>query len=90
MPTGVGHLEEKIATYDALFSVLSRADSGHRILCGDFNSPEREFSDGTLVGWGKRVQRDAEHRVLVGLADYDLRDIFRQLHGHDVQAWSAA
>jgi exonuclease III len=34
------------------------------------------------------VQRDAEHRVLVGLADYDLRDIFRQLHGHDVQAWS--
>jgi exonuclease III len=49
----------KVETFEGIATRLAtRCDDAHRILCGDFNSPEKEFEDGAVVCWGGR--RDAD------------------------------
>jgi hypothetical protein len=63
------------------------ATTPHRILCGDFNTPQRESADGEVETWAGhhpqwRQRWDAaERQVLTGLAAYDLPDVFHQVNG---------
>ncbi|MFP4600648.1 MAG: endonuclease/exonuclease/phosphatase family protein [Persicimonas sp.] len=66
-------------------------EHGHRVLCGDFNTPKTESPDGEVTFWGQnRDQRwaDAERSVVLGLAEHDLADAFRLLNGYDNDAHS--
>jgi endonuclease/exonuclease/phosphatase family metal-dependent hydrolase len=89
LPTGVGHGWKKIETFEALFERLADpATTEHRLLCGDFNSPKHEAADGGVTTFGVHRPRaferwDAgERSVITGLAEHDLADAFRQLHGY--------
>jgi exonuclease III len=97
----------KIEMLEGLYRGLARSLATPRILCGDFNTPQLERSDGTVVTWGQDVSPDgratvwgswkgdtgkrwdsAERRVLVGLARFDLTDVFRSLYGYKRQEYS--
>jgi exonuclease III len=77
---------------------LSVPYPGHRILCGDFNLPRREFPDGSIETFASNhpgefeLWDEAERLLLEGLREWDLEDVFRKLHGYgrfDV-SWSRA
>jgi exonuclease III len=59
-------------------------------LCGDFNSPQIEKADGTTIPFHNRNARwrKAELSVITGLAEYDLKDVYRQLYGFKRQETS--
>src|SRR5262249_51799383 len=71
---------------EELCSRLSRPCAHHRILCGDFNFPQRELPEGVVITFGERIRENgtyyvqrgrerqvvAERTILVGLADHDL------------------
>lgn len=87
---------------EELCSRLSRRCRHHRILCGDFNFPQRELPEGVVITFGERIRTDgtfyvqrgrerqatAERNILVGLSDYDLRDVYRTLQGFTPQEHS--
>ena len=93
---------KKIEMFEAIEGHLARQSNRPRILCGDFNSPQLEMTDGQIVTWGQRVRKDniivvkrgrkrwdaGERSVLEGLAKYDLPDVFRSLYGYEVEAFS--
>jgi exonuclease III len=90
----------KIETLEGIFARLAGTANGvPRVLCGDFNTPRAESVDGTVLTWGQtetgrtRIRLgerwDAgERNILVRLADFDLADAFRSVHGYAVQAYS--
>jgi len=53
----------------------------HRILCGDLNTARAEHRDPDLDSLGELAR--AENLLLRGLAPWDLRDVFRGLHGYE-------
>jgi exonuclease III len=79
----------KIETCEALFERLARPCSRHRVLCGDLKTPRRESTEGEVetfavdgVSWSERWDR-AERSLTRGLVEWDLRDVFRDLHGYE-------
>lgn len=98
VPTGVRGPEPKLTTLTRLYARLACHSATPRILCGDFNLPQEEQPDGTLVTFAqtrtatgytlpvavwKRRMHAAEGLMMRSLADYDLPDVYRQLHGFD-------
>ncbi len=88
VPDGSGHGLIKVATLEAIYDRLARPSDRHRILCGDLNAPQAEGPDGEVLTfadhhprWAERWDA-AERSVLTGLADWDLRDLYRDLHGY--------
>lgn len=81
----------KIETCEALHERLARpsVEGRHRILCGDLNTPRYESEDGGIETFATNhpdleARWDAAERsLLVGLADWDLQDVFRLLNGYD-------
>jgi exonuclease III len=73
----------KAETFEAIYERLARPSAVARVLCGDFNAPDDELPDGTVIPWGpdKRTKA-AELAMVVGLWDHDLVDVFRSLHGY--------
>jgi endonuclease/exonuclease/phosphatase family metal-dependent hydrolase len=107
IPPGSSYGWIKVETFEGIYRLLSKPSNRLRILCGDFNTPQRELLDGTVITWGQRIRKDgsvvrkqrirgkpgarwdaAERSVLTGLAEYDLHDVFRKLHGYDVADFS--
>ncbi|MGI8565438.1 MAG: endonuclease/exonuclease/phosphatase family protein [Pyrinomonadaceae bacterium] len=99
IPPGSSHGWVKIETFEGIYNRLTSFASRPRILCGDFNSPRQEKFDGRIVTWGQteksnvlrkgRERWDAGERcVIEGLRDFDLIDVFRFLHGYEVQEYS--
>lgn len=91
VPAGSMYGIVKVLTFNRIFgSLAGSAPGGHRVLCGDFNSPEEEYPDpdrpplmfGGSRSLAGRRQRAAEERVMLGLAEYDLADAFRARHGY--------
>jgi len=79
----------KIETCEALVARLARPCSRHRILCGDLNTPRHESTEGQVetfaidgLPWSARWD-SAERSLACGLAEWDLRDVFRDLHGYE-------
>jgi exonuclease III len=79
----------KIEMFEALQARLGRARRQSRILCGDFNTPRCEGRDGHVEFWGGNHRRHeerwnaGERSVILGLADFDLTDVFRSLNGYE-------
>ena len=73
----------KVSTFNAIFEALATESNGHRILCGDFNSPKEEHSDGAAVFFGQTDEhKGSEKSVIHDLSDYDLKDTYRELHDY--------
>jgi exonuclease III len=92
----------KFEFLEELYSRLSRPCLHHRILCGDFNFPQRELSEGIVITFGERIRKDgtvhvrrgrerqvvAERAILSGLSGHDLQDVYRSLNGFTPQEYS--
>lgn len=101
--TNNGEATAKVSTLEGLYALLARSFDGHRLLWGDFNAPRVEYPDGRVLTWAQNEPRGivikkrgerwdaAERSVLLGLADYDLTDAYRKIHGYADQAesWAA-
>ena len=77
----------KVETCEALYYALARQGERERILCGDLNIPRYETDAGEVATfasnhpeWEERWDA-AERCLLVGLAEWDLVDVFRKLNG---------
>jgi exonuclease III len=107
VPPSSSHGLIKVKTFEAIYRRLARSGDCPRILCGDFNSPQEEQIDGTVVTWGQSIGQkgvvklrlrggsqgqwdNAERSVLTGLANFDLIDVYRQIHGYEKQEFSYA
>jgi len=100
IPPGTSNGWTKIEMFEGIYQRLARTSERPRILCGDFNSPQSELSDGEIVTWGEHEVNGkflcwgswrgdtgerwdrGERNVLHGLADFDLPDVYRALHGY--------
>jgi endonuclease/exonuclease/phosphatase family metal-dependent hydrolase len=89
---------DKVLTLEQVHAGLAGPLPGHRILCGDFNLPRREYPDGSIETFASNHPEDferwdaAERLLLEGLGDSDLVDCFRRVHGYDRSdlSWSPA
>jgi exonuclease III len=83
----------KVRTHLAVHRHLASRAEHPRILCGDLNTPRREFPDGTIWTFARdrygRLRPDrgqewdrAELALLRGLEPFGFRDAFRELHGY--------
>ena len=102
MPAGVSHKKIKIETFEKLYQHLAQPKKRMRLLCGDFNSPRKEYPDGSIVTWGKvkrhkdrRLDNDstdrqanAERSIFTGLAQFDLIDVYRCVNGYEIDDYS--
>lgn len=96
VPNGSSNGFRKVEHFEGLYRYLARAWSPNgrpRLLCGDFNSPKEEHSDGTVITWGQRSSGElvtdrgqrwdaAERSVILGLNAFDLVDVYRRVHGY--------
>lgn len=58
LPPGVSHGWVKIDIYEAIYKAVAKPAAGHRVLCGDFNSPQAELETGEVICWAKRLGKD--------------------------------
>lgn len=79
---------KKIEMFEAIYKRLAQSCAHHRILCGDFNTPQAESTAGVVTTWADRYPdvfdrwNKGELGVLTGLGEFDLPDIFRKLNGY--------
>lgn len=85
---GSMHFEEKIKILQNTYNRILKGSQFPCILAGDFNTPDRELADGTIIPWryeddGEIAERwvEAELSVLEGLTDMGMVDVFRYLNG---------
>ncbi len=97
LPDGRPYHQIKLELLAGVYQTLSSSTSRLRILCGDFNTPQEEKTDGEVITWGYRKkhgryvitpsfqsQHEVEFQILRGLGEnYDLPDVYRQLHGYE-------
>jgi exonuclease III len=91
VPPAPGHGLIKIETLEAIVNALVRPSEGgrHRILCGDLNVPALETTEGEIVTFAERHPEHlerwdaAERAPFTALAEWDLHDCFRALHGFE-------
>lgn len=86
---GSMHGEEKIKILENTHNRIKKGGRFPCILAGDFNSPQNELSDGTLIPWRYEDEGDvasrwveAERNLLIGLEEVGMVDVFRSLHGY--------
>lgn len=89
VPPAPGNGLVKAETCEALFDRLARPCDRHRVLCGDLNTPRYETLDGEVEtfasnhpGYEERWDA-AERSLVVGLREWDLPDVFRDLNGYE-------
>jgi endonuclease/exonuclease/phosphatase family metal-dependent hydrolase len=96
IPPGCTNEWIKIETLEGIYKRLAINAGKYRVLCGDFNTPEEEKVDGTILtcaeiitpkgikpigNWGDRWSK-GEKSILIGLANFDLADAFRYKNGY--------
>lgn len=81
--------EEKIKILKNTFNRIVKGSQSPCILTGDFNAPNRELEDGTIIPWrfddeGEVADQwiEAELNILKGLEDEGMVDVFRYHHGY--------
>lgn len=83
----------KLDLLSAVYHSLASGTSRYHVLCGDFNTPQEEKSNCEIVTWGYdwergsyRLRRPDQHAVewniLRELAQYEMRDVYREFHGY--------
>ena len=63
VPPGSSHGWKKIRVFEAIYSALAKPCATHRVLCGDFNSPQAELETGEVICWGQRCGKDGHWRL---------------------------
>ena len=63
VPNGSAHGWTKIETLEGIYNQLAKRSSVHRILCGDFNTPQLELPSGEVITWAQRVRVDGTIRT---------------------------
>lgn len=86
---GSMHGEEKIKILKNTYQRIRKGCQPPCLLTGDFNSPDRELADGTLIPWRYEQEGaiaelwvEAEWNILRGLEDVGMVDTFRAQHGY--------
>ena len=84
IPNGSDHGWEKIESFEGVYEGLAMKSDIPRVLCGDFNSPKEELPTGEIIPWRNTDERwaNGELSVISGLAEFDLDDVYRRLHGY--------
>jgi len=100
IPPGSVHGWVKIEILEGIYKRLARRAEVPRILCGDFNAPQEERPDGLVLTRAQRFSargevqyrkyrgerwEQKERNILLGLVNFDLLDVYRNLHGYAVQ-----
>jgi exonuclease III len=103
IPNGSENDWIKIRTLEGIYKGLAFSSKNQRVLCGDFNTPQKELADGRIITWGQyeKVNGDyalhknwgkrwdkGERNVLEGLAQFDLTDAYRKLNGYGANDFS--
>jgi exonuclease III len=90
IPPGSSNGWIKIETLEGIFDRLACQSDLPRILCGDFNTPKEETADGRTITWDRPGSRwdSGERNVLVGLADFDLVEVYRYIYGYEKSDFS--
>ena len=89
----------KLRTHRALHAALAGPRELPQLIAGDLNAPRRELPDGEAWSFARdargRLRADrgesweqAELALLRGLAERGIRDLYRELHGHERQEHS--
>ncbi len=86
---GSMHGEEKIKILKNTYNRIVKGSNAPCILMGDFNTPDRELADGTIIPWrheedGEIAEQwvEAELNILRDLENEGMVDVFRELHGY--------
>ncbi|APX95231.1 endonuclease/exonuclease/phosphatase family protein [Natronorubrum daqingense] len=81
--------EEKIKIFETVFQRILNGEERHRILAGDFNSPDTELADGQVVTYindkDPKIRdrwRNAALNILKGLGHVGMVDVFRYQWGY--------
>ncbi len=83
-------------------ATVAATTTGMRIVCGDFNCPKEERTDGSVITWAQtvratgavRIRRGydrwdaAERGIIEGLPSIGLVDVPRMLNGGDAEMYS--
>jgi exonuclease III len=83
----------KIRTHEAVAAYLATRPGGRKVLCGDLNTPRREFEDGDVMTFAydsaarlrpERGERwdQAERALVHGLRQQGWVDAFREVNGY--------
>jgi exonuclease III len=75
----------KVPMQHAMNARMTHAASRPHIICGDFNSPKAESSDGEVTLFFKPsrpAEYAGEHALMGGLLEHGLRDAFREANGY--------
>lgn len=86
---GSMHGEEKVKILQNTSNRIRKGSDPPCLLTGDFNAPDRELADGTIIPWRYGEEKEvaemwveAELGILRGLEDVGMVDVFRELHGY--------
>ena len=86
---GSMHGEEKVKILSNVYERIRKRCTPPCILTGDFNAPDDELPDGTVVPWRSDEEGpvaelwvEAEWNALRGLESEGMVDVFRHLHGY--------
>lgn len=86
---GSMHGEEKIKILENTYNRIMKGTDPPCLLAGDFNTPDQELTDGTIIPWrhgqdGELASRwgEAELNILRGLQEKGMVDVFREQHGY--------
>ena len=98
IPNGSKHGFEKIRTIDALLKKLRKTKGAVQIVVGDFNEPWSE-SGQEITSWAYKTSanpskeqrhhwHDTVNELFKGEQQHGMRDLFRSLHGYEVEEFS--
>jgi exonuclease III len=102
VPPGSSNGWVKVEVLEAVFDFISSLE-GPRVLTGDFNLPQEELEDGTVVTWAQTRRANgtyslrpsrgarwdsAERNIMEGLPRRGLSDAFRSVHGAAAREYS--
>jgi len=86
---GSMHGEEKIKILKNTYNRIRKGCQSPCLLTGDFNTPDRELADGTLIPWRNDREGEiadmwvnVERNILRGLEDNGMVDVFREQHSY--------
>lgn len=63
IPPGSSNGWVKIETIEGIVVRVLQPSQNSKILCGDFNCPQLELEDGTIITWGQKVHKDGSVRI---------------------------
>ena len=96
VPPGSSNGIEKIISIEQFYNNIIDSENQYRIVCGDWNTPRREYENGDIKTWmktGVRIGKDerwdkGERLLLEELKTIGIHDSFRLLNGYDKKEYS--